>query len=245
MSCEKPIAIIQARMSSTRLPGKVLKQLAGGSVLEYVVRRCRLSRRLAGVVLATTEEPVDDCLCDLAKSLGIEVFRGSRDDVLDRYLKTARAYGADPIIRITSDCPLIEPAVIDEVIASHELTRAQFVRTDGYPRGTGDADLITLSALKKAWSETRPEHTYYREHVVTYPWDHPHEFPSHVVQAPRKFRGWDYRLCIDEADDYDVIRLICDAFVPRFDFTLEEIIHFLNRNPGIAQLNRHVRQKTR
>ena len=111
----KPIAIVQARMSSTRLPGKVLKEIAGHTVLDYVVHRCRLSHRLAGVALATTEESIDGPIVAFGRSRGIDVFRGSRDDVLDRYIRCPDA-GADPIIRITSDCPLIEPSIIDEVV---------------------------------------------------------------------------------------------------------------------------------
>ncbi len=239
----KPIAIIQARLTSTRLPGKVLKDLAGRTVLHYVVRRCQLSRLLAGVVLATTNEPADDCLCDSAKSLGIEVFRGSREDVLDRYLNAARRCGADPIIRITSDCPLIEPALIDAVIESFERTQAEFIYTDGFPRGTGDAELLPFAALEKTWNATRPDEAYYREHVVTYPWRHPDEFRPHVVEAPPEIRKLDYRLCVDEADDLEVIRRICEHFAPRINFTLAEIIEFLGQNPQVAAINRHVVQK--
>ena len=239
----KPIAIIQARMTSTRLPGKVLKDLCGHSVLDYVVRRCQLSRRLAGVVLATTDEPADDCLVAVARSLGIDVFRGSREDVLDRYLNAARCCGADPVIRITSDCPLIEPALIDAVIECYERTDAEFVYTEGFPRGTGDAELVPLAALQKAWDVTRPDEAYYREHVVTYPWRHPDEFRHHVVEAPAEIRKLDYRLCVDEADDLEVVRRICEHFAPRIDFNLAEIVEFLDRNPQVAAINRHVVQK--
>jgi spore coat polysaccharide biosynthesis protein SpsF (cytidylyltransferase family) len=239
----KPIAIIQARMTSTRLPGKVLKELAGQTVLHYVVRRCQLSRWLAGVVLATTDEPADDCLCTMARSLGVDVFRGSREDVLDRYINAARGCGADPIIRITSDCPLIEPAVIDAVIESFERTQAEFIYTDGYPRGTGDVELVPFAALEKAWNVTRSDEAYYREHVITYHWKHPDEFPPYIVQAPLEIRKLDYRLCIDEVDDFEVIRRICEHFAPRIDFTLVEVIEFLGRNPQIAAINRHVVQK--
>ncbi len=230
-------------MTSTRLPGKVLKELAGQTILAYVIRRCQLSRRLAGVVLATTDEPADDCLCQAAKSLSISIFRGSREDVLDRYLNAAHGCGADPIIRITSDCPLIEPAVIDTVIESFERTEAEFIYTDGFPRGTGDAELVPFAAIEKAWHVTRPDETYYREHVVTYHWKHPDEFRPYIVEAPAEIRKLDYRLCVDEADDYEVIRRICEHFAPRIDFKLAEVIEFLGRNPQVAAINRHVTQK--
>jgi spore coat polysaccharide biosynthesis protein SpsF len=239
----KPIAIVQARMSSTRLPGKVLKELAGRTVLEYVVRRCQLSRRLAGVILATTDEPLDDPIAALGKSMGVGVYRGSRDDVLDRYVQAATAAGGDPIVRITSDCPLIEPAIIDEVVESYEQTGAEFIYTDGFPRGTGDAELMPLAALQRAWNETRTDEAYYREHVITYPWRHPERFRHHTIDAPEDIRQRDYRLCVDEANDLEVIRRICEHFAPRIDFRLAEVLAFLGQHPEIAAINRHVAQK--
>lgn len=230
-------------MTSTRLPGKVLKDLCGKTVLHYVVRRCQLSRRLAGVILATTDEPADDCLAALGPALGVGVFRGSRDDVLDRYLHAAEDAGADPIIRITSDCPLIEPAIIDEVVDSFERTKAEFILTEGYPRGTGDAELMPLAALQRTWRETRTDETFYREHVITYPWRHPDRFRQHVLRAPPEIQQLDYRLCVDEEDDLEVIRRICGHFAPRIDFTLAEVLAFLHENPDIAAINRHVVQK--
>jgi spore coat polysaccharide biosynthesis protein SpsF (cytidylyltransferase family) len=239
----KPIAIIQARMSSSRLPGKVLKDLVDETVLHYVIRRCRLSRRLADVLLATTDEPIDDPIVALAQSIGIEVFRGSRDDVLDRYVQAALGAGADPVIRITSDCPLIEPSIIDEVLASHERTGAEFIYTTGFPRGTGDAELVTLAALERAWQATRPDEAYYREHVITFHWRHPELFRHHVLEAPQEMRDLDYRLCVDEEDDLQVIRRICGYFAPRIDFGLAEILAFLAQHPEVAAINRHVAQK--
>ncbi len=239
----KPIAIVQARMSSTRLPGKVLKELAGGTVLEYVIRRCQLSRRLAGVIVATTGEPIDDPIADAARSMRIGVFRGSRDDVLDRYVQAALDAGADPIVRITSDCPLIEPAIIDDVLESYERTGAEFIYTEGFPRGTGDAELVTLAALQRTRQLTRPDEAYYREHVITFPWRHPEQFRHHVVEAPSEVRDLDYRLCVDEEDDLQVIRRICTHFSPRIDFDLTEIVAYLGRHPEVAAVNRHVVQK--
>ncbi len=207
-------------MSSTRLPGKVLKELAGQTVLHYVVRRCQLSRRLADVILATTDESIDDPIATLAQSMGIGVFRGSRNDVLDRYVQAALGAGADPIIRITSDCPLIEPAIIDEVLESHDRTGTEFIYTEGFPRGSGDAELVTLQALQRAWQTTRPDETYYREHVITFHWRHPDKFRHHVVEACQDIKELDYRLCVDEEDDLQVVRRICEHFAPAHRFSL-------------------------
>ncbi len=185
----KPIAIVQARMTSTRLPGKVLKDLCGQTVLHYVVRRCRLSRRLAGVVLATTDEPADDCLVEIAQSLGIVAFRGSRDDVLDRYMHAAWAPG---LTRSSALPAIVRLSSRRSSIASWRATsaRAEFVYTDGFPRGTGDSELVPLAALRRAWCETRPDETYYREHVLTYAWRHPERFRHQVVERRRKSSDW-------------------------------------------------------
>ena len=163
--------------------------------------------------------------------------------MLDRYLQAAEGAGADPVIRITSDCPLIEPAIIDNVIESYKCTGAEFIYTDGFPRGTGDSELIPLSALRKAWSETRPDEAFYREHVVTYHWRRPERFRHHVLHAPPEIKELDYRLCVDEADDLEVIRRICGHFAPRLDFTLADVLAFLQQNPEVAAINRHVLQK--
>ena len=240
----KPIAIIQARLTSTRLPGKVLKDLAGQTVLALRIRRCQLSRRLASVVLATTDEPADDCLCTSAQSLGIEVFRGSREDVLDRYLNAARCSAP---IRSSASRAIARSSSrrsIDAVIESFERTQAEFIYTEGFPRGTGDAELVPFAALERAWNLTRPNEAYYREHVITYHWKHPHEFRPFVVEAPAEIRKLDYRLCVDEADDLAVIRRICEHFAPRIDFNLAEVIEFLGRHPEVAAINRNVAQKT-
>ncbi|MGD0896511.1 MAG: glycosyltransferase family protein [Thermoguttaceae bacterium] len=238
----KPVAIIQARLSSTRLPGKVLLPLGDFTVLHYVVRRCQLSMKLADVIVATTTNASDDALVGYAKSLGVAVFRGSETDVLERYVGAAVQSQADPIVRITSDCPLIDPGIIDRAVGEYEAAPADYVVIDGYPRGTGDAEVMPLSALQQACERTRPTDAHYREHVMTYLTDHPQEMQLHVVEAPESLRR-PFRLCVDEQADLDVVRCVCDEFSPRIDFTLAEIIAFLDQHPEITARNSHVRQK--
>jgi len=238
-----PVAIIQARYGSTRLPGKVLKPLASHTVLYYVIRRCQLSRSLADVVVATTEEPADDVIETYCRSLGVPVFRGSQEDVLLRYVEAAAWSNADPIVRITSDCPLIEPAIIDQVVQSFANSRADYVFIQGYPRGIGDAEVMTLSALQRSLEETAPSDIRYREHVMTYLIDHPEKFRLQIVEAPAEIQALGLRLCIDQAEDMTVIKSICEQFSPRIDFDLLEILDFLRQNPAIATINRHVPQK--
>ena len=241
----RPVAIIQARIGSTRLPGKVLARLANHNVLYYVIRRCQLSTRLEGVMVATTDDAADDPVVDFARSLGVDVFRGSEDDVLERYIGAASQAKADPIVRVTGDCPLIEPAIIDQVIDLYSRTSADYVYISGYPRGVDFAEVLTLSALQRAFCDTRSQDRCYREHVMTYIEDHPERFKLVIQEAPEVWRRQDIRLCIDEAADLEVVRRICEHFAPRVDFSLSEIMAFLDQHPEIATLNRHVKQRTR
>ena len=230
-------------MGSTRLPGKVLAGLANHNVLYYVIRRCQQSRRVKGIVIATTEDSNDDPVVSFAKDLGIDVFRGSENDVLSRYAEAAVQVKADPVIRITSDCPLIEPAIIDKMVALYAKTHVDYARTNGYPRGTGDVEIVNLSSLLCALKETRPEDTYYREHVTTYFLDHPDKFKLNIHEAPVKFKRTDLRLCVDEQADLNAVRRITEHFAPREEFKLEEVIDFLDKYPEIGNINRHVKQK--
>lgn len=239
----KPVAIIQARIGSTRLPGKVLKDLAAGSVLDYVVRRCRLSKGLGDVLIATTDQPGDDPIEDFARMRGIGVFRGSQEDVLLRYVKAARLAQADPIVRITSDCPLVDPDIIDRVIEEYRRRSADYLFIQGYPRGVGDVELMTLSALETTLQCTTPADTGYREHVMTYLTDHPERFRLSLMDAPERLRR-DVRLCVDEPADLEVVRTICSNFAPRIDFRLAEILAFLDEHPEVSSLNCHVGQKS-
>jgi spore coat polysaccharide biosynthesis protein SpsF len=240
----KPVAIIQARCGSTRLPGKVLKPLAGHTVLDYVVRRCQLSRSLAGVVVATTEDPADDAIEGFCRERSVPVFRGSQEDVLLRYVDAACWSQADPIVRITSDCPLIEPEIIDRVVASYADSLADYVFIQGYPRGCGDAEVMTLPALQRSLKETSALDTGYREHVMTYLTDHPEQFRLQITDAPAAVRNLGFRLCVDQAEDLLLVQTICEHFSPRMDFRLEEIVAFLAQNPHIAAINRNVAQKS-
>ena len=239
----RPVAIIQARCGSTRLPGKVLKALAGHTVLYYAIRRCQLSRSLGDVVVATTTEPADDAIESYCRELAVPVFRGSQEDVLLRYVEAAAWSHADPIVRITSDCPLIEPAIIDQVVQSYTDTRADYAFIEGYPRGTGDAEVMTLAALQRSLAETGPKDVGYREHVMTYLTDHPEKFRLQITAAPGAIRALGLRLCVDQAEDLDLVRAICAHFTPRIDFRLEETVAFLAENPCLAGLNQNVVQK--
>jgi spore coat polysaccharide biosynthesis protein SpsF (cytidylyltransferase family) len=239
-----PLAIIQARTGSTRLPGKVLMPLGERSVLERVIRRCQQSRQLAGAMVATSDLRGDDAVVRLAHDLGVSVFRGSESDVLDRYVGAATHAGADVVVRITADCPLIDPEVIDRVLARFAAERLDYCWAEGYPNGLGDVEAVRSEALARAAAATTPSETFYREHVTTYIREHPEVFALAVELAPEKERRPFFRLSVDEAADLEVVRRVSEFFHPRLDFRCTDIIAFLDAHPEIAAINRHVRQKT-
>lgn len=225
--------IIQARTGSKRLPRKVLAELAGSTVLGHVIDRCRQAKNVGEVLLATTVEPGDDAVAELAASLGIPVYRGSESDVLLRYIEAARTIDADVLIRITADCPLVDPRVIDRVADMYLESPADYVFIENYPDGLGAAELMTLSALETTLAETEPEDTYYREHVMTYILERPGRFVHNIVQAPERWRKPEIHLSVDDADHLENARRIAEHFAPRTDFSLEEVVEFLESRPDL------------
>jgi spore coat polysaccharide biosynthesis protein SpsF len=244
-------AIIQARMSSTRLPGKVLLDLAGQPMLARVVERTRRARTIDRLVVATTVEPEDEPIVEICRSRGWAVFRGKRDDVLDRYYQAALSDRADPIVRITSDCPLIDPGIIDRVVerlrgtASSESASAATIdyasninprRT--FPRGL-DVEVFTFTALSTAWQEDR-EATG-REHVTPFLYRHPERFRIALLESERP-EAASHRWSVDTPEDYELLRRIYGHF-HNDDFAWEEVLNLLTEHPEWVDLNRQIEQK--
>jgi len=202
------VAIIQARMGSTRLPGKVLKDIGGRTMLARVVRRVRRATILHRIVVATTVESADDAIVAECKRLAAPVFRGSEQDVLDRYYWAAKMYEADTIVRITADCPLIDPEIIDRVVQAFldkkpDYASNTLVRT--YPRGL-DTEVMSWVALARTWVESPS-----REHVTSYIYENSSSFRLHIVIAGE----WDYshhRWTVDTQEDIDNVRAIYARF---------------------------------
>ena len=240
----KPTAVIQARTGSTRLPGKVLASLGRHTVLENVIERCRQSTRLARLAIATTVSPADDSVANLARALGIPVVRGSETDVLARYVQAADELRVEAIVRVTADCPLIDPTVIDQACDRYARSRSDYVCFDGYPNGVGDVEVVRVAALRRAAAETSTAETLYREHVTTYLKAHPEIFVLAIGEAPVPCYRPELRLSVDEPADLEVVRAVVVHFGERLDFTTAEVIAFLDAHPEIVALNRHVRQKT-
>lgn len=239
----RTVAIIQARMGSTRLPGKVLLDLAGEPMLARVVARAGRAETLDGLVIATSTEPADAALAALCAARGWPCSRGSRDDVLDRYHRAAQEHGAEVVVRITSDCPLIEPEIIDRVVREFLDRRpavdyaSNFLPRRTYPRGL-DVEVFGLGTLERLWREDQSP--AWREHVTEYLCQHPERFAIHGVLDDRDRSAM--RWTVDTPEDLDLVRHIYGAF-GHDRFSYREVLVLLEANPGWLELNRHVQQK--
>jgi len=238
------VAIIQARTGSTRLPGKVLMDLCGEPVLARVVTRARRAVTLGEVVVATTLEPADDAIVALCGTRGWPCFRGSEADVLDRYYRAAECYRAAAVVRITSDCPLIEPVIVDEVVRAF-LDRQPGVdyASNVVPRRTFpvglDTEVMRFEVLAQAWREDR--NPAWREHVTPYIHRHPARFRLHSVVSPVDVSSM--RWTVDTPEDLAFVRAVYRRFGGRDDVRWREVLGLLEREPGLLDINRGVRQK--
>ena len=228
----KTVTVIQTRMGSTRLPGKVLKDLHGDTVLARVVRRVQRAKLAGQVVIATTGQPADDAIVDECKRLGVSVFRGQVDDVLDRYYHAAKAHEADTVIRITSDCPLVDPAVIDTVVERFLQGDCDYASNTiryTYPEGL-DAEVFSFRALQQAWKEAgKPSE---REHVT--PYLRTARFRSVNVEHVPPVQPGAYRWSVDDPSDLNYISRIYAEFNGRDDFGFEEVLALLKERPDLA-----------
>jgi spore coat polysaccharide biosynthesis protein SpsF len=239
----KVVAIIQARMGSTRLPGKVLKDLSGECMLVRVVRRICRAKALDEVLVATTTQPADDAIAKLCDAQGWACFRGSEEDVLDRYYRAAVAHRAEGVVRITSDCPLIDPEVIDYVVQAF-LERqpaidyaSNFVPKRSFPRGM-DVQVVRFDALERAWREDQnPE---WRADVTYYIDLHPELF--HIYNVINDIDYAHLRWTVDTPEDLAFVRRIYDGF-GHDRFSWYEVLSLLDEHPEWLEINRHVKQK--
>jgi spore coat polysaccharide biosynthesis protein SpsF len=229
------LALIQARLSSRRLPGKVLAPVLGvpmlGRQLERVARA-----GVDRVIVATSEDAGDAPIDEFVRGAGYACFRGSLSDVLDRMYQAARAYGADQIIRLTADCPLVHRRVIDDVVSRHraggfDYTSNTLRRT--HPHGV-DVEIMTFAALERAWCEAKAPAA--REHVTTYILSHPESFRLGSVEHAQDWSH--YRWTVDYAEDLEAVRAIFDELYPLDpDFSIEQIVTLYERRPELWDLN--------
>lgn len=235
MTCHTVI-IAQARMGSTRLPGKVMMDLGGRPVIEHVLERALAVKRANALVIATPDLPEDESLALHVRSLGVEVVQGSAEDVLSRYAKAARAAQADVVVRITCDCPLIDPAVIDESIEAFFSSGADYCtnalrRT--YPIGM-DVEVLKVAAVYAAESEaTEKQH---REHVTPFIYQHAERFKLHNVEAPAWATRPELRLTVDEPADLMFLRELLRRSHGS-SLSLREVLAVVDGHPELLELN--------
>lgn len=235
------VTVIQARTGSTRLPNKVLRPLAGKPLLVRMVERVTAARLAGTVVVATTREPADDPLVAVCRDAGLNCYRGDSSDLLDRHYQAGKLYQASAVIKIPSDCPLIDPRIIDRVIAHYLAHRGGYdfvsnLHPATYPDGN-DVEIMSMPALEIAWREAR--RPLEREHTTPFLWENPDRF--RLANVPWE-TGLDYsmshRWTIDYEADYQFIAAVYDAlYSSERHFTLEEILAFLSTHPEIGAIN--------
>ena len=262
----KTVIIVQARMTSTRLPGKILKEILGKPLLEYQIERLKRVERVDQIIIATTDNKTDDPIVELCKKLGVSCFRGPEEDVLARYYDAAVEADADTIVRITADCPVIDPAISGAAIDFFLKNRHEYdyVRLEGYPRGL-DIEVFSFAVLAECWREATAQPD--REHVTPYIYHHPERYrierllcsieATHFrplsLRAERgnlpaeSIRQADYshhRWTVDTIEDFELIRRILEELYPaKPDFNMEDILAVLEKYPEWISINAAVRQK--
>lgn len=227
-------------MGSERLPGKVLLPIFGEPMLARVVERVKRARLIDDIVIATTTQQRDDTLVELCQSRGWRYFRGSENDVLDRYYGASA--GADHIVRITSDCPVIDPTVIDYVVAAYHAAAPAVdytanILTRSYPRGL-DIEIFSHAALSRTWHED--QNPAWREHVTPYLYRNPDVFRLLDITNPVDYSR--YRLTVDTPQDFELIQRIYTHF-GNDTFGWQSIITLLEQHPDWVEINREVTQK--
>lgn len=246
MTGRRVVAIVQARMGSTRLPGKVLAEIGGEPMLARVVERARGAREVHDVWVATTEGPDDDAIERLCGERRYRLYRGSTHDVLDRFVRTARLAGADVIVRLTADCPLLDPALVDLTVrafldaeppADLVVNRLPGART--YPIGL-DTEVVSRVALERAWREAGEPHQ--REHVLPYLYD-----PSGRFRVVRLDAEQDYgslRWTVDTSQDLEFVRRVVSRLEPGGAFGWREVLALVQDEPALALINADVQHKS-
>ncbi len=233
----KTVTIIQARMGSTRLPGKVMMDLCGKTVLAHVVERVR--QGCENIIVATTDNPREEPIIAEAGRLGVGVFRGSEDDVLSRYYLAAKESNAELVVRVTSDCPLYDGEVLKAMLKyyngedylSNTLERR-------FPRGL-DTEVFTFAALEKSFNEAKER--YQREHVTPYIYQNPEKLKiRHYKQQPNLS---EMRWTLDTEEDWRMISAVYNSLYKGKIFSTVEVVNFLEKHPEVAKINAHVEQK--
>ena len=236
--------IIQARMGSERLPNKVLMDLSGKPVLKHIVDRVKQSKKVDKIIIATTDKPKDNPVVDFCIREKVDHYRGSEDNVLERYFHAAKEFGIGTIIRVTGDCPLIDPQIIDKMIENYFqvkpdiLTNAGLIESERtFPRGL-DAEVFSFEKLFEAHQNA--EKKYHKEHVTPYLYENSKKviYYKHFVNLSH------IRITLDTIKDYELIKIVYDnLYKDKHDFYLEQIEELFRQNPQLSKVNSEIKQK--
>lgn len=234
------IAIIQARMGSSRLRGKTLAEISGQPLLGHVIDRAKACRRITETVIATTTSTNDDVLVEYVKKKNAGLYRGSAEDVLDRYYQAAKIHKADVVVRLTADDPFIDPAIVDAVIEkllSDGLDYSSNKLVPSYPEGT-ETEAFLFTTLERAWREA--ELPSEREHVTPYIWKNPKSFHMDGIKYPKDLSS--LRLTVDYEADLDFARKVYAELYRGVVFGMEDILGLLERKPALLAINQKVQR---
>ncbi|MFH0909118.1 MAG: glycosyltransferase family protein [bacterium] len=238
------VATVECRMTSSRLPGKVMMPSGGRPMLEHLVRRLQQVDGVDHVVLATTTNGADDCIEQLARRLGVGCFRGSEDDVLDRVLRAARSVRADVIVEITGDCPLVDPSIVDQVLQLYLINTCDYASNDVVPSFPLGMDVQVFSTDLLARADREGETPEDREHVSWFIVRQPDRFRLLMLPAALEVRWPDLRLTLDEMPDFRVLDALISALHEKDPyFSCECAVRYLRAHPEIVALNRDIVQR--
>ncbi|NQU32517.1 MAG: glycosyltransferase family protein [Bacteroidetes bacterium] len=240
MSKKKIIVFIQARIGSTRFPAKVLKKVLGKELLLHMYDRVRQAKTVDDVVIITSVNPENDLIVELCKKNSIKYYRGSEEDLLDRHYQAAKKFGADFIVKIPSDSPMADPAIIDKVLSLWITDNDKFDYVSNYhpptfPDGL-DVEGCSFSILKIAWIEAKKP--FEREHTFPFIWDNIKRFRIGNIENPHGNMFMTHRWTLDYEEDYKFMKRVFEELKDKPDFSMEDILNLLNKNPEIELINR-------
>ena len=242
----KVVCLVQARVGSTRLPGKILKEICGKTILHHEIDRLKKCKEIDEIVIATTDKEDDDKIVNEAKKLSVKYFRGSENDVLSRFYYSAKENNADIIVRVTSDCPCIDFEILDKMLIyfkdKYKEKQVDYLSNTikrTYPRGY-DIEIFTFSALEKSYINAKKE--YEREHVTPYIYDKTNNFLKLSFENKEDYS--EYRVTLDTIEDFIVIKNIFEnLYYKNPYFKLNDVVQYLNNNLHIVDINKHIEQK--
>lgn len=238
----KTVIVVQARMTSTRLPGKVLLPLGGEPMLARLIERLHRVKRADGIVVATTTNAADEPIVALCERLDVPCHRGSEHDVLSRYADAARLNDAEAVVRITSDCPLIDPALVDHLIAIYLEGDCDYVSNmlpPTWPYGMA-VEVFSATALREAQAEATQASE--REHVTPFIYWHPERYRLRNVESPTDLSA--QRWTVDTREDYELVRRLFETLYPtRPHFGLADVLATMDAHPDWTRINQHIEQR--